>query len=140
MGLFISINTASAELSKSPIDDAITFVAAHAAVEKRQGLIPEGPSLDVTFLLPGALDKPDFSGMRMGGYTQESHTLFFETAVPEHILKSVSAPRYVATVMQEVVTNANAFFAENNIPFDSQRWRQVMHSLTESTKSPSALH
>lgn len=140
MGLFISINTASAELSKSPIDDAITFVATHAAVEKKQGMIPGGPSLDVTFLLPGNLDKPDFSGIRMGGYTQESDTLFFETAVPEHILKSDSAPRYVAMVMQDVVTHAGLYFTENNIPFDSRRWHQIMHSLAESNKSPSALH
>lgn len=140
MGLFISINTASSELKQSPIDDAITFVATHAAIEKRQGLIPEGPSLDVTFLLPGQLDKPDFSGMRMGGYTEESDTLFFETSVPEHILKSNDAPQYVAMVMQDIVTNASEFFMENKIRFDGNRWRQVMHSLTESPKTASTLH
>ena len=140
MGLFISINTASAQLGQSPIDEAITFVATHAAMEKRQGQIPEGPSLDVTFLLPGELDKPGFDGMRMGGYTQESDTLFFETAVPEHILKSNEAPRYVAMVMQDVVAHASEFFTENKIRFDRLRWQQVMHNLTESNTASSRVH
>lgn len=140
MSLFISVNTASSELRESPINDAITFVAAHAAIEKRKGLMPEGPSLDVTFLLPGQLDKPDFSGMRMGGYTAETDTLFFETSVPENILKSDTAPRYVALVMQDMVSNAAEFFAENNIRFDSQRWNKIMHSLTDSNTAAVALH
>lgn len=140
MGLFISINTASAQLGQSPIDEAITFVATHAAIERRQGQIPEGPSLDVTFLLPGEQDKPDFAGMRMGGYTQESDTLFFETSVPEHILKSDNAPRYVAMVMQDVVSHASEYFTENNIRFDRLRWQQVMRNLTEAKTSPSKIH
>ena len=53
MSLYISINTPSSALSNSSIDGAITFMAAHAAIEKRQGRLPGGPSLDVTFLLPG---------------------------------------------------------------------------------------
>ena len=140
MSLFISVNTASSELRESHINDAITFVAAHAAVEKSKGLMPEGPSLDVTFLLPGQLDKPDFSGMRMGGYTEESDTLFFETAVPENVLKSNTAPRYVAMVMQDMVSNAAEFFAEHNIQFDSQHWNKVIHSLTASNAATVVLH
>jgi hypothetical protein len=132
MSLYISINTASAQLGNSPINDAITFVAAQAAVEKQQGRIPGGPSLDVTFLLPGQLEKPGFVGMRMGGYTLESETLFFETAVPTHILTSDKAPQYVAVVMQDVVAHANEFFRENDIEFDDARWLEIVQHLTES--------
>lgn len=141
MSLYISINTASSELNHSPINDAITFVAAHAALERRKGLIPDGPSLDITFLLPGQLEKPDFSGMRMGGYNYDGDTLFFETAVPEHILHSNDAPRYVAVVMQDVISHATDFFKEKNIQFDADRWREVMLTLTAPQNvATTALH
>jgi len=129
MSLYISINTASSSLSNSPIDEAITFMAAHAAKEKQQGRLPDGPSLDVTFMLPGQHETPPFVGMRMGGYTKESETLFFETAVPEHIIKSTDATRYVAVVMQDVVEHAHEFFNENNVEFDTQHWRNTIANL-----------
>lgn len=132
MSLYISINTASSTLTQSPINDAITFVAVHAALEKQQGALPDGPALDVTFLLPGEFESPDFDGMRMGGYTHEGDTLFFETAVPRHIIKSDEAPRYVALVMQDVVEHANEFFAEQDIRFDVGHWRRAIATLTQT--------
>jgi hypothetical protein len=140
MSLYISMNMPSTSLAKSPIDDAITFVAMHANIESRQGNLPEGPSLDVTFLLPGAHEVPPFSGMRMGGYTREGNTLFFETAVPRHILNSDQAPIYVAAVMQDVVDHAQAFFLENQISFDQDNWQQVIDNLTRSEASPRPTH
>ena len=71
MSLFISVATPSSDLSASPITDAITTLASKVASEKKQGNFPHGPSLDVTFMLPGQEEKPDFAGMRMGGYTTE---------------------------------------------------------------------
>ncbi len=140
MGLYISINTASSSLSNSPIDEAITFVATYAAIEKRHGRLPEGPSLDVTFMLPGEHETPPFEGMRMGGYTRESDTLFFETAVPSHILKSDQAPLYVATVMQDVVENAHDFFVENNVEFDTHHWRRTVAYLSKPDESGHLSH
>ena len=140
MGLYISINTASSTLTDSPINDAITFIAAHANIEKRQGQMPNGPSLDVTFLLPGEYESPPFTGMRMGNYTLESDTLFFETAVPGHILYSDKAPGYVAVVMQGVVEYALEFFQENRIAFDANRWRQTMCKLTAASVDNGTLH
>jgi len=140
MSLYISINTASSTLAKSPIDDAITFMAAHAAIEKKNGRIPDGPSLDVTFLFPGEHEAIPFEGMKMGGYTTESDTLFFETAVPGHILRSDSAPEYVAVVMQEVVENAQEFFIKNEIYFNAQDWKRTMSNLTVSPTAVSLTH
>jgi len=140
MSLYISINTASSLLADSHIDQAITFLAAHAALEKQQGRLPGGPSLDVTFMLPGEHETPPFVGMRMGGYTRESETLFFETAVPEHILKSVDATRYVAVVMQDVVEHAHEFFNDNHVEFDTQHWRNTIAKLTKSDQTSSTSH
>jgi hypothetical protein len=132
MSLYIGVTTASTELTDSPVNTAITVLAASVAMKTRQGLIPGGPSLDVTFMLPGKREKPAFAGMRMGGYTPEGGTLYFEAAVPEHILNSNQAGHYVAMVMQDVVTHAGAFFQENATAFDVPLWRRVMDQVTEA--------
>ncbi len=129
MSLYVSINTPSSELAKSAIDEAITRLAAHAAREKSLGHIPQGPSLDVTFMLPGKHDVPPFNGMRMGGYTRGSDTLYFEVAVPEQVTRATHAPDYVALVMQDVVEHAGEYFHENGIMFDVEHWRRVANTL-----------
>ena len=137
MSLYISINTPSRELHKSPIDEAITFLAAHAAIEKRNGRLPNGPALDITFMLPSKDDIPPFTGMRMGGYTSDNQTLFFESAVPEHIIQSEQAPLYVAMVLQDAVENASDFFKEHNITFNEPHWRRDQNGrLTRRAPAP----
>jgi len=131
MGMYISVATASSELSASPITDAITLLAAKIADEKKQGSLPGGPTLDVTFMLPGEVEKPPFTGMRMGGYTKESDTLYFETAVPEHIIHSQLAAEYVAMVMQDVIVHADAFFVENKRVFDTRKWWKCVERLSD---------
>ena len=91
-------------------------------------------------MLPGEHESPAFVGMRMGGYTRESETLFFETAVPEHILKSPEATRYVAVVMQDVVEHAHEFFSENNVKFDTQHWRKAIENLTRPKQASRVSH
>lgn len=140
MRLFVSINSPSQELVKSPIDEAITFVAAHAAMENRQGHFPAGPALDITFMLSSKDDAPPFSGMRMGGYNQEGGTLYFEAAVPEKITRSEEAPRYVALVMQDMVDNAKHFFDELHIEFDLDNWKRVIDNLTGIEADMSVAH
>lgn len=133
MALYIGMKTPSPDLNKSLIDQAITFMASHIAVEKRSGRLPEsGPVLDVTFMLSSKDDAPPFNGMRMGGYTDENNTLFFEAAVPEAMSFSTRAPEYVATVLKDVVNNASEFFIENGIKFDTEYWQRAISYLTES--------
>ena len=134
MSLFISINTPTKELEKSSIDTAITVLAANAAIEKRSGRLPKGPALDITFMLPNKNDVPPFTGMRMGGYTTDNKTLFFESAVPEHIVYSKNASRYVVVTLQDAVDNASEFFKSNNIDFDETNWyRAIMPLVTTAS-------
>lgn len=140
MRLFVSINSPSQEIAKSPIDEAITFVAAHAAMESRQGHFPAGPALDITFMLSSKEDAPPFTGMRMGGYNKEGDTLFFETAVPETMTQSEEAPRYVALVMQDMVDNAKQYFDELHIDFDLDHWKRVIDNLTEVETEQTMTH
>jgi hypothetical protein len=141
MALYIGMNTPSADMNKSPIDEAILFMATHIAHEKRNGRLPQtGPALDVTFMLSNKNDKPPFNGMRMGGYTEENNTLFFEAAVPEAMTHSTHAPEYVATVLQDVVDHAIDFFNQNEIQFDSEYWKRAITYLTESEEQSSKPH
>ena len=135
MSLFISMTTPGNELSNSAIDNAITFVASHIAIEKRQGRLPAEPTLDITFMLPGKHEKPDFSGMRMGGYTDDNKTLYFETAVPEHITQSEKAPFYVAMVLEDMIDNADIFFASSGIDFNADHWRQALQQFISTEKN-----
>jgi len=129
MSLFISVNKPSQQLEKCSIDTAITVLAANAAIEKRCGRLPKGPALDITFMLPHEKDTPLFKGMRMGGYTQENQTLYFESAVPEHIVYSKNASRYVVVALQDAVDNASEFFTSNNIIFDKAQWHRAIDTL-----------
>lgn len=140
MRLFVSIKSPSQKLVKSPIDEAITFLAAHAAMENRQGHFPAGPALDITFMLSTKEDMPPFSGMRMGGYNLEGDTLFFEAAVPERITQSNEAPQYVALVMQDMVDNARQYFDEMRIDFDSDKWKSVIDNLTDVAPATASAH
>lgn len=140
MRLFVSMNTPDQAMAKSPIDEAITFVAAHAAMESRQGHFPSGPALDITFMLSTKQDAPEFTGMRMGGYNQEGGTLFFEAAVPEQMTQSEEAPQYVALVMQDMVDNAKVYFDEEHIEFDVESWRRVIDGLTKVEPTKMVAH
>ncbi len=140
MSLYISVTTASADTKNSSMNEAITRLAASVALGARQGLIPTGPSLDVTFMLPGQFDKPPFSGMRMGGYTAQGDTLYFETAVPDHMVDSEQAGHYVELVMQDVVTNAQAFFEDQALAFDVKAWQAAMSHIAGQPNDPLTTH
>ena len=140
MRLFVSVNSPSQEMAKSPIDEAITFMAAHAAMEGRQGRFPAGPALDITFMLSSKEDAPPFTGMRMGGYNKEGGTLFFEAAVPEQMTQSEQAPRYVALVMQDMVDNAKLYFDEQRIDFDRDHWNRVIDGLSRTEAERAITH
>lgn len=130
MSMSISIRSASSEALDSQVTRAITHLAAQVTRKNQQGELPGGPSLDVTFMLPGKLDKPDFTGMRMGGYTDRDRVLYFETAVPETLIQSNQAKRYVELALQDVIANANDFFTQNYREFDRAAWQQALDQLT----------
>lgn len=140
MRLFVTIQTPNQEMVKSPVDQAITFIAAHAAMESRLGHLPAGPALDITFMLSSKDDAPPFTGMRMGGYNREGKTLFFEAAVPQRITQSEEAPRYVALVMQDMLDNAKLYFDEEQVEFDIESWRRVIDGMTRIESARTASH
>jgi hypothetical protein len=137
MSLYISVNTPSAALAKSPIDEAITFYAASIAMEKRVGTFPEGPKLDITFMLSTQKNAPDFKGMRMGAYDDENQILYIETSVPEHISHSPVAQKYVRAVLQDAIDNAQYFFHEHGVEFKFDQWHKAIGQLAHSGSAKS---
>jgi hypothetical protein len=135
MTLSISVKTASADLKDSAITRAITALASKISAHTigirtpESPALPDGPAIDVTFMLPGKLEKPQFSGMRMGGYEPRGDTLFFEVAVPEHILHSTQSPQYTAVVLQDVIANASDFFQDHQLHFNTLRWQQFINAV-----------
>lgn len=135
MSLYISSAMPSSELNESEINRAIGDLAAAVALAKLQGSVPDGPKLDVTFMLPGQFDKPEFTGMRMGGYSEDEDTLYFERSVPEYIIHSDMAKQYISIVMQDVVDHASEFFQAGGIRFETDRWQQLVQLVSESDVS-----
>lgn len=130
MSLTVSLKTASAELTDSAITRAITALATKIAIARMtKGNLPNSPALDVTFMLPGKLEKPTFTGMRMGGYESNADTLFFEIAVPEHILHSTQSVQYTAVVLQDVIANASDFFQDNALHFNTLQWQAFINDV-----------
>lgn len=132
MSLRINIKNPSAELTDSAINHAITLLATLVASKMKE--VPQQPILELTFMLPGKLEKPAFSGMRMGGYNNNEHTLFFEKAVPEHILHSPRSIAYVAAVLDDVVENASDFFADTSTEFNTPSWQQLASAIRADLK------
>ena len=130
MPLYIGTASASSDHKESPINEAIIRLAATIARKRSEGEIPESPSLDVSFLLPGKFDKPSFKGMQMGGFTRENDTLFFECAVPEDVVDSRYVDIYLTVVMMDVIENAADYFAEVAVEFDKALWSKKLNAIT----------
>jgi hypothetical protein len=76
------------------------------------------PILDIIFLLPSRQEKADFAGLRLRSYDTAGQTLRIESAVPEKMVTSIHAERFVIAIMQDAIDAADLFFSEHAIPFN----------------------
>lgn len=129
MSLFINTTSPTADFKDSSLEKAITGMAMKLAMVRSQGNLPEGPGLDINFLVSTKDDNPGFTGMRMGNYGIDQNILHFERAVPVELLNSNSADDFVKAVLQDVVVNASYFFKELKVDFDLYSWKQTLDTL-----------
>ena len=129
MSCTISIRSASNDAANSPLANNVIAMAAALRKATQSGRLPAGPALDITFMLPGKLEKPDFAGMRMGGYTSGENTLYFERAVPDALLYSAEASEFVKVVLEDAIDNAAEYFAGEGSSFDRVAWRKALAQL-----------
>jgi hypothetical protein len=116
-------------LDESAIGKAIIKTAIDLAGLRDEPIQKRAPILDLTFLLPSRQEKADFEGLRLHSFDKSSQTLRIESAVPEKMVASTHAERFVVAVMLDAIDAAAEFFTEQRILFDAAGHLVLVESL-----------
>ncbi len=118
MSLHIGAMMPDRSLDESALIQAITKVATALAGLRDQLVQKKTPVLDIVFLLPSRQEKADFAGLRLHSFDHAGQILRIESAVPERMVASIYAERFVIAIMQDAIDAAGEFFSEQHILFD----------------------
>ena len=118
MTLHIGSMMPDRSLDESVLIKAITKVATDLAGLRDQLAQKKTPVLDIVFLLPSRQEKADFTGLRLHSFDTAGQILRIESAVPEKMLTSIHAGRFVIAIMQDAIDAASEFFSEQHVLFD----------------------
>ncbi|MCQ8105277.1 hypothetical protein NP590_14270 [Methylomonas sp. SURF-2] len=125
-------------LDESALFKAITKVAIDLAGLATQAVQKKLPILNVVFMLPSRQEKADFEGLRLHSFDQSDQTLRIEAAVPEKMLDSRHAERYVLAILADAIDAAAEFFNEQRILFDAPAHFALVEVL--APKQQQAIH
>jgi hypothetical protein len=118
MTLHIGSMMPDRSLDESVLIKAITKVATDLAGLRDQLVQQKTPILDIIFLLPSREEKADFAELRLHSFDYAGQILRIESAVPEKIVTSIHAERFVIAIMQDAIDAAGEFFSEQHILFN----------------------
>ena len=118
MTLHIGSMMPDRSLDESVLVKAITKVAADLAGLRDQLVQKKAPVLDIVFLLPSPVEKADFAGLRLHSFDSARQILKIESAVPEKMVTSIHAERFVIAIMLDAIDAAGEFFGEQHILFN----------------------
>ena len=118
MTLHIGSMMPDRSLDESVLIKAITKVATDLARLRDQLAQKKAPVLDIVFLLPSREEKAGFAGLRLHSFDHNGQILRIESAVPEKMVTSIHAERFVIAIMQDAIDAAGEFFSEQHILFD----------------------
>lgn len=138
MTLHISSMIPDRALEESALFKAITRVAIDWAGVANQPMQKKLPILSVVYLLPSRREKADFEGLRLHSYQKDAQTLRIEAAVPENMLESAHAERYVRAILLDAIDAAGEFFNEQRILFDAPGHLALVEAL--APKQRNAVH
>jgi len=138
MTLHISAMLPDRALDECALVKAITKVATDLAILRHHHIQNSQPSLDIVFLLPSKQEKVDFVGLRLHSFDSKSQILRIESAVPEKMLDSVHAERFVIAILLDAIDAAGEFFGEQNMLFNAPGHSGLVDLAT--AKQPEALH
>ncbi|WP_152428837.1 hypothetical protein [Methylomonas sp. MK1] len=119
-------------LDESVIAKAIIKTAVDLARFREEPIQKRAPILDLIFLLPSRQEKADFDGLRLHSFDKASQTLRIECAVPEKMVASTHAERFVVAVMLDAIDAATEFFTEQRILFDAMGHLALVEALGAS--------
>jgi hypothetical protein len=105
-------------LDESALIQSITKVATDLAGLRDKPVQKKTPVLNVIFLLPSRQEKADFTGLRLCSFDRTGQILRIECAVPEKMVASIHAQRFVIAIMQDAIDAAGEFFNEQHILYD----------------------
>ena len=118
MTLHIGAMIPDRSLDESVLIKAITKVATDLARLRDQLAQKKTPVLDIVFLLPSRQEKADFAGLRLHSFDHAGQILRIESAVPEKMVTSIHAERFVIAIIQDAIDAAGEFFSEQHVLFD----------------------
>lgn len=128
MSIYLSAVSGSRDLEGSAIDKAITAMAIRLTQLRGALKGSNDVTIDLTLMLPGKTQKPDFDGMRMTRFSSDERALYIESAVPQQMLHSQHAERYVSALIQDAIDNAVLYFDEQGVPFEGNQWHEILHA------------
>lgn len=129
MSIHIASMMPDRALDESAIGKAIVKTAIDLAKLRDQATQKRSPVLDLVFLLPSRQEKADFEGLRLHSFDPSSQILRIESAVPEKMVASTHAERFVVAVMLDAIDAAAEFFTEQRILFDAVGHLVLVESL-----------
>jgi hypothetical protein len=119
MTLHIGSMMPDRSLDESVLIKAITKVARDLAGLRDQLIQQKTPALDIVFLFPSRQEKTDFAGLRLHSFDTAGQILRIESAVPEKMVTSIHAERFVIAILQDAIDAASIFFSEQHVLFDA---------------------
>jgi hypothetical protein len=132
MSLHIGAMMPDRALDESALIKAITKVAIDLAALGNQQIQKRKPAVDIMFLLPSHLENAGFNGLRMRAFDAADQRLRFESAVPEKMVTSAHAERYVTAIMLDAIDAAAEFFNEKHILFNAVEHSALVDFVTLS--------
>ena len=132
MTLHIGAMMPDRSLDESVLIKAITKVATDLAKLRNQLVQKKTPVLDIMFLLPSKEEKADFAGLRLRSFETDCQILRIESAVPEKMVTSIHAERFVIAIMLDAIDAAGEFFGEQHILFNKSEHLALVDDLVIS--------
>ncbi|MGR9014804.1 MAG: hypothetical protein ACU83U_14305 [Gammaproteobacteria bacterium] len=127
MTLHIGSMMPDRSLDESALIKAITKIATDLARLRDQHAQKRTPVLDIVFLLPSQQEKADFTGLRLHSFDNSGQILRIESAVPEKMVTSIHAERFVIAIMLDAIDAAGDFFNEQHILFDAPEHQALVN-------------
>jgi hypothetical protein len=132
MSLHIGAMLPDRALDESSLLKAITKVAIALAGVRAQQVQKRTPALDIMFLLPSRQENPGFEGLRLHSFDSAGQSLKIETAVPQKMVASIHAERYVIAILLDAIDAAAEFFTEQHILFNPAEYAALVNFISVS--------
>lgn len=113
-------------LEESKVIKGIIKIASNLSKLRDSNVQKRAPILDIVFLLPFQQEKADFTGLRLHSFDTDGQILRIEAAVPENMVASSHAERYVVAIVLDAIDAAKEYFNEQNILFDADGHMALM--------------